>query len=366
MPWRYLGTNLNDVWMDYLKDLKYLFAYTVPAITFFSLKFPEGWWSYGSVIYAFGVIPVLEIFVRSADEHLTESQIDTRKSQSFFDWLLYLNPFLVFALVGFGFYQWQTLELSTAESIGMVLSLGVCLGTNGINVAHELGHRKSLFERSLAKALLLPSLYMHFYIEHNFGHHRTVATPDDPASAPYGKSLYAFWISSVIGQYRNAWRLQIQLLKNQKRSFFSQYNDMLFYTLFQGCYLFAIYLGLGFSGVLFAVAIGVVSFLLLETINYIEHYGLAREQKSSGRYERVLPHHSWNTNHLIGRIVLYELTRHSDHHFLASKKYQILENHTTSPQLPFGYPTALLTATFPPLWFWIMNPKVPKEMKLMA
>lgn len=352
--------------MESLKDLKYLFAYTVPAVTFLSLQFPYGWWSYGSVIYAFGVIPLVEIFVRSADEHLTEKQIETRKSQSFFDWLLYLNPLLIYGLVAFGFYQWLSLSLATSEQIGILLSLGVCLGTNGINVAHELGHRKSLVERTLAKLLLLPSLYMHFYIEHNFGHHRTVATPEDSASATFGTSLYAFWFRSVIGQYINAWKLQSQLLLNQKRGFFSIYNDMLFYTLIQLGYLSFIRIFFGGSGLLFAIGIAVVSFLLLETINYIEHYGLARSQKPSGRFERVLPQHSWNSNHLIGRIVLYELTRHSDHHFMAAKKYQILENHTTSPQLPFGYPTAMLTATIPPLWFWIMNPKVPAEMRLIS
>lgn len=355
------GTNLNEVLMDILKDLKYLFAYTVPAVTYLSLQFPEGWWSYGAVIYAFGVIPLVEIFVRSADENLTPEQIDTRKTQWFFDVLLYVNPFLVFALVAFGFYQWQTLSLTTAEQIGMILSLGICLGTNGINVAHELGHRKSRGERTLAKLLLLPSLYMHFYIEHNFGHHKNVATPADPATSKYNQSVYHFWFTSVVYQYINAWRMQSTLLKRGNHSFFSVYNDMLWYALFQGAYLLGIGYFLGTTALAFALIVGVMSFLFLETINYVEHYGLQRKQLPSGRYERVQTHHSWNSNHIIGRIVLYELTRHSDHHFKASKKYQILENKTESPQLPFGYPTAILVAMCPPLWFKIMNPRVPEE-----
>ena len=108
-----------------------------------------------------------------------------------------------------------------------------------------------------------------------------------------------------------------------------------------------------------ALIVGTISFLFLETINYIEHYGLQRKKLPSGRYERVQPHHSWNSNHYIGRIVLYELTRHSDHHFKASKKYQLLENITDSPQLPFGYPTSILVAMVPPLWFKLMNSRVP-------
>ena len=105
---------------------------------------------------------------------------------------------------------------------------------------------------------------------------------------------------------------------------------------------------------------GVVGLLLLETINYIEHYGLIRQLNDNGRYERVDVIHSWNSNHIIGRIVLYELTRHSDHHFKASKKYQILENKKESPQLPFGYPTSILLSLVPPLWFWIMNSRIPE------
>jgi alkane 1-monooxygenase len=114
---------------------------------------------------------------------------------------------------------------------------------------------------------------------------------------------------------------------------------------------------------LFSIAVGILSFLFLETINYIEHYGLKRSKLPSGRYERVQPHHSWNSNFNIGRIVLYELTRHSDHHFKASKKYQLLDSHEKSPTLPMGYPASILLSLLPPLWFYIINPLVPKKMK---
>ena len=197
---------------------------------------------------------------------------------------------------------------------------------------------------------------MHFYIEHNFGHHKNVSTPKDPATALRHQSVYFFWIRSVVGQYLNAWRLQWQLLKNQNRSFWSWHNDMLFYILFQGFYLGIVYQMMSATGLGFAIAIAVVSFLMLETINYIEHYGLERKKLSSGRYERVQAHHSWNSNHVIGRMVLYELTRHSDHHYRANKKYQTLENKPKSPQLPYGYPTSMVLSMLPPLWFRKMDP----------
>ena len=80
-------------------------------------------------------------------------------------------------------------------------------------VAHELGHRKNTFDIFITRLLLLPCLYMHFTMEHNHGHHKNVSTELDPASAKKGQSLYHFWISSVIGQYKNAWKIQIKMLK---------------------------------------------------------------------------------------------------------------------------------------------------------
>jgi alkane 1-monooxygenase len=107
-----------------------------------------------------------------------------------------------------------------------------------------------------------------------------------------------------------------------------------------------------------AFFIALISVLLLESINYIEHYGLMRNKNADGKYERVELHHSWNSDHQMGRIMLYELTRHSDHHYKASKKYQTLKHYDASPQLPYGYPASILIALIPPLWYKVMNPKL--------
>ena len=139
-------------------------------------------------------------------------------------------------------------------------------------------------------------------------------------------------------------------------------NDMFWTLLLQVLYLTLVFIAFGKLAVLFAISAAITGFLLLETVNYIEHYGLLRNTMKSGRYERVKAIHSWNSNHVVGRIILYELTRHSDHHFKSAKKYQILECHEDSPQMPFGYPTSMVIALIPPLWFYIMNKRVPKEM----
>tara|TARA_R110000868_G_scaffold173829_2_gene410223 strand:- start:11582 stop:12004 length:423 start_codon:yes stop_codon:yes gene_type:complete len=137
---------------------------------------------------------------------------------------------------------------------------------------------------------------------------------------------------------------------------------MFWYTLFQATYLLTIYLIFGYTGFVFALFSAATGFILLETVNYIEHYGLLRLRTPSGRYERVKEIHSWNSNHVIGRIILYELTRHSDHHYKTSKKYQILDCHEESPQMPYGYPTSMVLAMIPPIWFYVMNKRVPREM----
>ena len=342
-----------------MSDLKYLFAYSIPLMTLVSISY-NGILTFATPLYAFIFIPLLEIILKDYDREYSESQKEKRLNNILFDILLYLNIPFVFGLLAYGFWVLETKSLLPFEMVGIVLSLGILLATNAINVAHELGHRKTQRERTLSKLLLLPCLYMHFYLEHNFGHHKNVATPEDPATSKKNQSVYHFWITSVLKQYKNAWQIQLSILAKGNHTYFSLKNDMLWYSIFQLCYLDLCFLFFGISGLLFAMAVGVLSFVFLETINYVEHYGLVRKKLPSGRYERVQTHHSWNSNHIIGRIVLYELTRHSDHHFKASKKYQILENKKESPQLPFGYPTSILLSLVPPLWFWIMNSRIPE------
>jgi alkane 1-monooxygenase len=345
-----------------MKDLKYIFAYTIPVSAYFSF-ISSGIWTYSTVFYAFLAIPILDILTGESKENLSDEDASYKKTKWIFDLMLYFNIPIVFGLLFIFYSNIQLNDYKTFEIVGLVLSGGILLATNGINVAHELGHRTPYFERFFSKMLYIPCLYMHFYIEHNFGHHLNVATPEDGASARYNQTLYSFWFSSVTRQYKSAWKIQIEILNRKGLSFFSIKNDMLWYHLIQPIYLIGIY-GLFSLKVMFiAILIGVVAFLFLECINYIEHYGLRRIKTEFGRYERVQPYHSWNSNFNVGRITLYELTRHSDHHYKSSKKYQILNSHKECPTLPFGYPTSILLSLVPPLWFRVMNPLVPKAMK---
>ncbi len=343
-----------------MKDLKYLMSYSIALMAFIGISL-GGFYNYLAVVFTFIFIPILEIIVKKSNEEYTEEEKKNRLLDPFFDFLLYLNIPIVFGIFFFSLDK-LAFTSSVSDIIGIILSASIVMATNGINVGHELGHRKSIIARTCSKLLYLPCQYMHFYIEHNFGHHINVATPEDPATARYKQTLYSFWITSVVRTYVSAWEIQLKLLKVSKRNFFSIKNDMVFYTFFQITFLAFVYYIFGLYLMLLSILMSIISFLFLETINYVEHYGLLRKKEPSGRYERVKPHHSWNSNHTIGRIVLYELTRHSDHHFKSSKKYQVLESLEDCPHLPYGYPTSILLSLIPPIWFTIMNPLVRNHM----
>jgi alkane 1-monooxygenase len=257
--------------------------------------------------------------------------------------------------------------LTWVEITGMIAAAGLACGVFGINIAHELGHRSTPHERAMAKALLLTSLYTHFYIEHNKGHHRWVATEKDPASSRYGETLYAFWFRSMIGGYLSAWHIENTRLRKEGKALWSPiHNEMVRFTLMQIAFVAAI--GLIFSPVVmgYFLIMALIGGLLLETVNYIEHYGLQRKKLGEDRYERTMPVHSWNSNHILGRLMLFELSRHSDHHYKPARKYQVLRHHDDAPQMPTGYPGMMLLSTIPPLWFYVMHRRIAhyrKELK---
>lgn len=336
-------------------DLKYLAAYIIPLLAFTGVNL-GGYWTYSAFVFAFVMVPLIEPLLSSSSDNYTEDEITSRISSVFFDGLLLLNIPIIYGLIIYFIYSYEISNHSIPETVGLILSFGTMMGACGINVAHELGHRKSKALQFAGKVLLLPCLYNHFFIEHNRGHHKHIATDEDPASALKNENIYSFWIRSVYNSYINAWKLESKRLGNK---YLSLKNEMIIYTMLTFSYIAIVYLATSFSLVLIMLAMGVTSFLLLETINYIEHYGLRRKKLENGRYERVQPIHSWNSNHYLGRIILYELTRHSDHHYLANKEFQILEHHQDSPQLPLGYPSCMLMSLVPPLWFKVMNERLP-------
>ncbi len=342
-----------------MRDLKYLLAYLAPATAIIAIHF-GGVWSFATLYLAYMIVPLLELVMPGTTSNFDEVEEEDRLKSRFFDALLWLNLPLLYFILGYYFYTISTETLLWYELLGMTMSVGVICAALGINVAHELGHRNTWYERMMSKTLLLSCFYMHFIIEHNLGHHKHVATDEDPASSRLGETIYAFFIRSVRDSYRSAWDIEHTRLKRAGIAKLSWQNEMIRFQMIQVLYFLAIGLVFSWKAALFAVIVGVIGFLMLETINYVEHYGLRRKKLASGRYEKVQPHHSWNSNHAVGRILLYELTRHSDHHFKANRKYQVLRHFDESPQMPYGYPAAMMMAWLPPLWFKVMNKEVAK------
>lgn len=341
-----------------LTALKYLNVLILPILAWVSFN-GRGWVTFLPLMEAFLIIPLLELAFKPNPENLSKEQEAQRKKDPIYDWQLYIMVPIQFVLLYFFLVSMSEVGLTLVDKIGRVSGMGLLCGVIGINVAHELGHRSTWHEQLMAKCLLLTSLYMHFFIEHNRGHHKNVSTKEDPSSARYGEMLYTFWFRSVIFAYLSAWKLEAKRLRKKGSSPFSWRNEMIQFQLIQ--VLFTLAIGWVFGWVIMGYFIlsATFGFLLLETVNYIEHYGL--ERKRNGEvYERVMPTHSWNSDHKMGRIILFELSRHSDHHYIASRKYQILRHMDESPQMPTGYPGMMILAVIPPLWFSVMNPRIKK------
>lgn len=251
-----------------------------------------------------------------------------------------------------------TREASGIEQVGLTLSVGLTTGAVGITFAHELVHRPGRSERALGEILLSSVSYPHFAIEHVLGHHRYVATARDPATARLGEGLYRFLPRTLTGGLASAWRLERARLARRGLSMRSPANRFFRYGFIQLGVYATTWWTWGPGGVAALAGQALVAVVLLETVNYIEHYGLVRRELAPGRFEAVQPWHSWNSCHRLSNWVLINLARHADHHLVASKRYQVLDHLGDAPQLPAGYGTMLLVAMVPPLWRRMMDPRV--------
>ena len=341
------------------KSFKYLTPFVLYLLALIAFK-ETGIACWYTLLYTFFVIPFLELFIKADPKNLDEVEEALAKKNRGYDFVLYAAVVLQYYSLWIFFHAVQEANISNWDLAGRIVSMGLLCGAFGINVAHELGHRVNKFEQFLAKMLLLTSLYMHFFIEHNKGHHKHVATASDPSTAKYNQSLYAFWPQTLMGTYKSAWKIANEELSKKGQPIFSLRNEMLLFQIIQLLFLVGIFIWFGWTTTLLFMVAALMGGLLLESVNYIEHYGLTRNETENHQFERVQPHHSWNSNHIIGRLMLFELSRHSDHHYLASRKYQILRSFDNAPQMPTGYPGMILLSLVPPLWFKVMNNRMKK------
>jgi alkane 1-monooxygenase len=347
----------------HIRVFKYLSPITIYVLAYLAFT-STGWLTWSPMIYVWIIIPLVELLIKPDEKNMNAAEEEVAKKDKLYDFMLYFFVLIEFVALYIFLNSFQQAGLTSWDIVGRICTMGLLCGTFGINVGHELGHRVNVFEENLAKASLLTSLYMHFFIEHNKGHHKNVATPQDPSSARYNEPVYLFYFRTIIFSYLSAWKIANTDLQKKGLPAVHWKNEMIQAHVIQLVFVALIFFSFGTTVTLYFLGAAFMGILLLETVNYIEHYGLQRKQTTPGKYERAMPQHSWNSDHVLGRLMLFELSRHSDHHYLASRKYQILQHHNNTPQLPTGYPGSMLLSLVPPLWFYVMNRRIKKVEKV--
>ena len=269
-------------------------------------------------------------------------------------------PVQFVSLFGLIWYAAHAPHLSGIERVGLFFGVGVVTGTIGINYSHELLHQSSRAERLLGDLLLAMVLYSHFRSEHLLVHHRHVGTPRDPVTARYNESFHSFFPRVLSQCLRSSFRAETAQLARRGLPWHHRSNPFFRYWALQaGMLALAFALG-GLAGLGLFLLQALVAIWHLELVNYVEHYGLTRKYIGEGRFEHVLPRHSWNAAQKASNWLLINLQRHSDHHYKPNRRFPLLQNYTEdeAPQLPHGYAVMTTMALVPRLWRSRMNPRV--------
>ena len=347
-------------WRD-TKRYAWLLGAIIPAIPFLAWGLvtwtgQDLFWYFGPV-FVFGIIPLIDLLVGLDPNNPPDEVIERLENDRYYRWITY--AFIPMQYVTLVWTTWMISrpQYDVADRIGMALSAGMVAGI-AINTAHELGHKKEQHERWLSRVALAQTFYGHFFVEHNRGHHVRVSTPEDPTSARMGENVWAFMPRTVSGSFRSAWGLEKRRLQRRGRRVWSLGNDVL------NAWLMSVVL---WGGLAVAFGPGVLPYLLiqaavgiwlLESVNYLEHYGMRRQKLESGRYERVNPSHSWNSNNIGTNVLLYHLQRHSDHHANPTRRYQALRDFPEAPVLPTGYAGMIVLSWVPAVWRSVMDKRV--------
>ena len=306
------------------------------------------------LLISYGLMPLLDHLIGEDENNPPEAVVPQLDADRYYRWLTWATvPLHFVALIGCAWWVgtqalpwWGVLMLAYVAGTGSGL---------GINTGHELGHKRTALEQWLARLVLAVPAYGHFTVEHGRGHHRFVSTPLDHASARMGESIYHFVLREIPGGIRRAWQLETERLAQRGSAAWSVHNTMLQSYAVTAVLQAGLTIIFGWIMLPFLLVHNLVAWWQLTSANYVEHYGLLREQLPDGRYEVPQPHHSWNTNHLVTNLATFHLQRHSDHHAYPSRRYQSLRHFEQLPQLPSGYFGMFPVAYVPALWFRVMD-----------
>jgi alkane 1-monooxygenase len=314
-------------------------------------------WLWAPLVLVYVLLPLADWLLGEDRSNPPESAVPALEADRYYRYVTWAVVPLLWVWFVFGAWYATTTDLPWHAWLALALSTGV-VGGFCINAGHELGHKKSRIEQVLAQWVLAPTGYGHFVIEHNRGHHRDVATPEDPASARMGESIWRFALREWPGAWRRAWALERERLGREDRRVFSPGNEIVQTGLLTLALWGALTWWLGWTVLPFLLLAAAWANFQLTAANYVEHYGLLRRRDAEGRVERCRPCHSWNSNALVSNWILFHLQRHADHHAHAARRYQALRHFDEAPQLPAGYFAMFLLAYVPALWFRVMDARL--------
>ena len=342
------------------KRFAWLFSVVGPGISLVGTIAVSGfgvssWILFFPLVFFYLFVPFLDLLIGEDTSNPPESSIEALEADPYYRWITYATIPILWIAVIFNCIFLCTYSLTALEWLATVMTTGSVLGF-GLNVSHELGHKLQTMPRKIALFNTALGGYGHFSIEHNRGHHRHVSTPEDPASSKMGENIYQFACREMPGAALRAWRLEADRLQRQNKSVWHFENEILQAL----CLTTLVYGGLiglyGIDMVIVLIPVAIWGAFQLTSANYVEHYGIQRLKTANGNYENCQPHHSWNSNHLVSNLVLFQLQRHSDHHTHPGRSYQSLRDFPELPRLPSGYFGMFFLAYIPPLWYRVMDP----------
>jgi len=313
---------------------------------------------YGTtLILWYGIVTGLDILLGKDEANPPDSAMTGLEADGYYRFLAYLTVPVHYVTLVVCAWAVATVPMAWWEVLLLALSVGVANGL-AINTGHEIGHKPASLDRWMAKIVLAVVGYGHFLLEHNRGHHRDVATPEDPASARFGENIYTFAMREIPGGLKRAWNNEVERLRRRGKSVWSLENEVLQPALITAASYGALIAWLGPVIIPFLGLQMAFGWWQLTSANFIEHYGLLRQKGPDGRYERCRPEHSWNANDIFSNLILFHLQRHSDHHANPVRSYQCLRSFESLPTLPAGYPGMFFLSYFPPLWRAVMDKRV--------
>jgi alkane 1-monooxygenase len=337
-----------------MKPVNYLILLFVPALVVAGYLL-GGWWNFLVPLCCFVVYPLSNFFLSPSLKNNTER--DSHYSSLAYKYVaLSFVPVLI-TLTAWSVYVAGGATITTVSFIGLALSVGIVNGVLGFTLAHEFIHRFTKLEQVAGYLLLLQNNYMHYGIEHVWGHHVYACTSEDPHTAHISEPLYFYLFRAVKGTYKNAWKIDTKKSGRTFGKFSAMRNRMVLFGFLQVAVMLIIFFTLGAISLLFFLLQNIMAIALLHIINYLQHYGLMRKMNESG-YERLGVHHAWNTGRYNRLINLFQLESHADHHMHPSRSFDKLLQHEKSPVHPAGYSFMILLSLVPPLWFSVMNKRI--------